>query len=87
MQTTANTEPEIEPDGQGDMEPVHLSEDSSNEYHASDHGEESEPDTEPDVEDLDSAGGTLSRTSTVQVVLYPDNFGGLKRLRDRETIS
>lgn len=50
----------MEPDGQGHMEPVHLSDDSSDEYHAPDYGEETEPDTEPDVEDLDSADGTLS---------------------------
>ena len=56
-----SAESESEPEGQGDMEPVHLSHDISDEYHPSDHGEVTEPDTEPDVENLDSTGGTLSR--------------------------
>ena len=57
----AYTETETTPDRQADMEPFHFSDDSSNEYHASDQGEKAGPDTEPDVQDLNSAGGTLSR--------------------------
>ena len=60
IQTTAYTEPETEPDGQGHIEAVRLSDDSSDEYQASRQGDETEPDTEPDIEDLDSADGTPS---------------------------
>ena len=60
IQTTAYTEPETEPDGQGHIEAVPLSDDSSDEYQASYQGDETEPDTEPDIEELDSADGTPS---------------------------
>jgi len=38
IQTTAYTEPETGADGQGHMEPVHLSDDSSDEYQILNHG-------------------------------------------------
>jgi len=44
IQTTAYTEPEMEADGQGHMEPVRLSDDSSDEYQMSHPGNETEPD-------------------------------------------
>jgi len=55
-----NTEPETEPDRQGHIETVRLSDDSSDEYQAAHQGDETEPDTEPDVEDHDSADNTPS---------------------------
>ena len=61
IQTTAYTEPETEPDGQGHMEPVHLSDDSSDEYQMLHLANETEPDTEPDLEDLGSADERTSR--------------------------
>jgi len=60
IQTTENTDPETEPDGQGHIETVSHSDDSSDEYQASRQGDESEPDTEPDVEDHNSADNTPS---------------------------
>ena len=60
IQTTEDTEPETEPDGQGHIEAVPLSDDSSNKYQASCQGDETEPDTEPDIEELNSADSTLS---------------------------
>jgi hypothetical protein len=61
IQTTAYTEPEMEPDGQGHMEPVRLSDDSCDEYQMSHLADETEPDTEPDIEDLGSADERTSR--------------------------
>ena len=55
IQTTAYTEPETEPDGQGHMEPDRLSEDTTDEYQMLHLADETEWDTEPDVEDLGSA--------------------------------
>lgn len=60
IQTNSYNEPEQEPDGQGHMEAFGLRDDSSDEYQASQHGDETEPDTEPDVEDLDSGDDTPS---------------------------
>ena len=60
VQTTAYTEPEMEPDGQGHMEPVRLSDDSADEYEMSHLADETEPDTEPDTEDLSSVDGRTS---------------------------
>jgi hypothetical protein len=60
IQTNTYNEPEPEPDGQGHMEAVQLCDDSSDEYQASQHGDETEPDTEPDVEDLGSGDDTPS---------------------------
>jgi len=48
IETTAYTEPEMEVDGQGHMEHVHLSDDSRDEYQMSHPGDESELDTESD---------------------------------------
>ena len=60
IQTTENTEPETEPDGQGYIETVRLSDDSSDEYQASRQGDVTDPDTEPHAEDHDSAANTPS---------------------------
>jgi len=61
IQTTAYTEHEMEADGQGHMEPVRLSDDSSDEYHMSHPGNETEPDTEPEAANLGSADETTPR--------------------------
>jgi len=61
IQTTAYTEPEMEADGQGHMEPVRLSDDSSDEYQMSPLGNETEPDTEPEGANLDGADETTPR--------------------------
>jgi len=61
IQTTAYTEPETEAEGQGHMEPVCLSDDSSDEYQMSDPGNETEPDTEPDGANLGGADETTPR--------------------------
>jgi len=45
IQTTAYTEPEMEADGQGHIEPVCLRNDSSDEYQMSHAGHETEPNT------------------------------------------
>jgi len=47
IQITADSEPEMEADGQGDMEPVRSSNHSNDEYPMSHPGDETEPDTEP----------------------------------------
>ena len=59
IQTTACTEPEIEADGQGHMDPVLLSDASTDEYHMSHQGDETEPDTKPEGANL---GGTEQTT-------------------------
>jgi hypothetical protein len=51
----------MEPDGHGHMEPVCLSDDSSDKYQMSHLANETEPDTEPNIEDLGSADERLSR--------------------------
>ena len=61
IQTTAYTEPEMEADGQGHMEPVRLSDDSSDEYQMSHPGDETEPDTEPEGANLGGADETTPR--------------------------
>ena len=62
IQTTADTEPGMEPDGQGHMEPVHLSDDHSSDPYQKPHlADEMELDTEPDIEDLGSADETTSK--------------------------
>jgi len=61
IQTTAYTEPEMEADGQGQMEPVRLSDDSSDEYQMSHPGDETEPDTEPEGANLSGADETTPR--------------------------
>jgi len=61
IQTTAYTEPEMEADGQGHMEPVRLSDDSSDEYQMSHPGDETEPDTEPEQANLGGADETTPR--------------------------
>jgi len=61
IQTTASTEPEMEADGQGHMEPVRLSNDSSDEYQMSHPGYEPEPDTEPEGANLGGADETTPR--------------------------
>ena len=60
IQTIEDSEPETEPDGQGHIEAVPLSDDSSDEYQVSCQGDETILDTEPDIEELDSADGTPS---------------------------
>ena len=57
---TEDTEPETEPDGQGHIEAIPLSDDSSDEYQVSCQRDETEPDTEPNIEELDSVDGTPS---------------------------
>ena len=54
IQTTAYTEPEMQPDGQGNMKHVHLSDDSTNEYQISYLADETELETAPNVENLSS---------------------------------
>ena len=61
IQTTAYTEPEMEADGQGHMEPVRLSDDSSDEYQMSHRSDETEPDTEPEGANLRGADETTPR--------------------------
>jgi len=61
IQTTAYTEPEMEADGQGHMEPVRLSDDSSDEYQMSHPGDETEPHTKPEGANLGGADETTPR--------------------------
>jgi len=61
IRTTAYTEPEMEADGQGHMEPVRLGDDSSDEYQMSHPGDETEPDTEPEGAILGGADETTPR--------------------------
>ena len=61
IQTTAYTEPENKADGQGHMEPVRLSDNSSDEYQMSYPGDETEPDTEPEGANLGSVDKTTPR--------------------------
>jgi len=61
IQTTAYTQPEMEADRQGHMEPGRLSDDSSDEYQMSHPGEESESDTEPEGANLCAADETTPR--------------------------
>jgi len=58
--TTHYTEHETKPDAQGHREAISLNGDSRNEYQASCQGKKSEPDTEPDREELDRADCTPS---------------------------
>jgi len=51
----------MEADGQGHMEPVRLSDDSSDEYQMSHPGDETEPDTEPEGANLSGADETTPR--------------------------
>jgi len=51
----------MEADGQGDMEPVRLSDDSSDEYEMSYPSDPTEPDTEPEGGNLGGADETTSR--------------------------
>jgi len=61
IQTTAYTEPEMEADGEGHMEPVSHSDNSSNEYQMSHLGDEPEPDTEPEGANLGGSDETTPR--------------------------
>jgi len=61
IQTTAYTEREMEADGQGHMEPIRLSDDSSDEYQMSHPGHETEPDTYPEGVNLGGADETTPR--------------------------
>jgi len=61
IQTTAYTEPEMEADRQGHMEPVRLSDDSRDEYQRSHPGHEAEPDTEPEGANLGGGDETTPR--------------------------
>ena len=61
IQTTAYTEPDMEADGQGHMEQVRLSDDSSDEYQMSHPGDEIEPDTQPEGANLGGVDVTTPR--------------------------
>jgi len=61
LQTTAYTEPEIEAERPGHMEPVCLSDDSSDEYQISHPGDKTEPDTKPEGANLAGADETTPR--------------------------
>jgi len=61
IQTTAYTAPEMEDDGPGYMEPVLLSDDSSDEYQMSHPRHAPEPDTEPEGANLGGADETTPR--------------------------
>jgi len=61
MQTASYTEPEMDADGQGHMEPIRLSDDSSAEDQMSYPGDETEPDTEPEGANLGGADETTPR--------------------------
>jgi len=61
IQTTAYTETEMEADRQGHMEPVRLSDDSTDEYQMSHPGDETEPHTEPEGANLSGADETTPR--------------------------
>jgi len=60
IQTRANIEPEAEPDGQGYLETVHLSDDISDEYQNPCNADESGSETEIDVDASDISKGTTS---------------------------
>jgi len=60
IQTRANIEPEAEPDGQGHLETVHLSDDSSDEYKNPCNADETGSETEIDVDASDISEGTTS---------------------------
>jgi len=60
IQTRANLEPEAEPDGQGHLETVHLSDDSSDEYQNPFNADETGSETEIDVDASDISEGTTS---------------------------
>jgi len=60
IQTRANIEPEAEPDGQGRLETVHLSDDSSNEYQNPCNADETGSETEINVDASDISEGTTS---------------------------
>jgi len=51
----------MEADGQGDMQPVRFSDDSSHEYQMSHPGDETEPDTEPEGANLSGPDETTPR--------------------------
>jgi len=61
IRTTAYMEPEMEADGQGQMEPVGRSDASSDEYQMSHPGDETEPDTEPEEANLGGTDETIPR--------------------------
>jgi len=61
IQTTAYTEPEMEADGQGHMEPVRLGDNSSDEYQMSHLGDDTEPDTVPEGANLSGVDETTPR--------------------------
>ena len=60
IQTRANIEPDAEPDGQGHLETVHLSDDSSDEYQSLCNADETGWETEIDVDASDISEGTTS---------------------------
>jgi len=60
IQTRSNIEPEAEPDGQGYLETVHLSDDSSDEYRNPCNADETGSETEIDVDATDISEGTTS---------------------------
>jgi len=60
IQTRAFIEPETEPDGQAHLEPVRLSDDSSDEYQNPDDNDEIDSETEVDSETLDIVEGGAS---------------------------
>jgi len=60
IQTRASIEPEVEPDGQGHLETVYLSDDSSDEYQNPCNADETGSETEIDVDASDISEGTIS---------------------------
>jgi len=60
IQTRANIEPEAEPNRQGHLETVHLSDDSSDEYQNPCNADETGSETEIDVDTSDISEGTTS---------------------------
>jgi len=60
IQTSANIEPEMEPDGQGHLDTVHLSDDSCDEYQNPSNPDETGLETELNADDSDISKGTTS---------------------------
>jgi len=78
IQTRANIEPEAEPDRQGHLETVPLSDDSSDEYHNPCKADETGSETEIDV---DASDISFPREQ------HPDGVIGRRRLTDRARVN
>jgi len=61
IQTRANIEPKAEPDGQGELETVHLSDNSTDEYKNPCNADETRSETEIDVDASDISEGTTCK--------------------------